>query len=756
MGALPTGTVTFLFTDVEGSTTLLQRLGDRRYAEVLAEHQRVLRNAFAKGNGHEVDTQGDAFLVAFSRARDAVATAVAAQQAVMKHPWPDGAPLKVRMGLHTGEPITNRDQYVGLDVHRAARICAAGHAGQILLSQAAEDLVAPDLPLGVTLRDLGAHRLKDLKAPEHLFQAVHPDLAKDFPAIKSLDARPNNLPIQLTSFVGREREIIEVKRLLGAARLVTLTGSGGAGKTRLALQVAADVAEDYPDGVWLVECAPVADPALVPKTVASAMDVPEQPSREITDTLVDVLRPKALLLVLDNCEHLLAACRELSARLLSKCPHVRILATSREGLGVPGETLWRVPSLSMPEDLHHLPPPEKLVLYDSVRLFVDRAVASAPGFMVTGMNAPAVAQVCQRLDGVPLAIELAAARVKVLAVEQIVARLDDRFRLLTGGSHTVLPRQQTLRGAIDWSYNLLSETERAFLRRLSVFSGGWTLEAAEAVCAGGSVETFDVLDLLTSLVDKSLVIAETQRGEARYRLLETIRQYSGDRLVQSREAEDVRKRHRDWYLELAEQAHREWWGPRSQHWSERLETEHDNLRAALQHGKAEKHGAEATARLAGALHWFWHAHGHAGEAREWLEGAPERSGEVSPLALLKVLQAATFFAYQRGDYRRALVLGENGVALSRDIRDKENRSLLLLWLGSVATRQRNYARATGLCEESLKLARDVGVHWLIGLALAQLGTVAREEGNCDRAAALHGESLAVARDAGDTSQIAID
>jgi predicted ATPase/class 3 adenylate cyclase len=751
--SLPTGTVTFLFTDIEGSTTLLQRFGDRRYAEVLAEHQRLLRAAFAEGHGQEIDTQGDAFLVAFSRARDAVAAAVAAQQALTKHPWPDGASLRVRMGLHTGEPISEMGGYVGLDVHRAARVCAAGHGGQILVSQAVGVLAAPDLPPGVSLRDLGVHRLKDLKEPEHLYQAMHLDLPGDFPPLKSLDARPNNLPIQLTSFVGRAREIAEVKGMIGAARLLTLTGSGGAGKTRLALRVAADVTEDHPDGVWLAEFAAIADPALVPKTVASALNVPEQPGRDITETLVDALRPKALLLVLDNCEHLLMACRDLAAALLRKCPQVRILATSREGLGVPGETLWRVPSLSVPEDLRHLPPSEELVLYDAVRLFVDRAVTTTPEFTVTRENAPAVAQVCQRLDGIPLAIELAAARVKVLAVDQIAARLDDRFRLLTGGSPIALHRQQTLRATIDWSYNLLSETERVLLRRLSVFVGGWTLEAAESVCADGGVEAASILDLLTALVDKSLMSAETQRGEARYRLLETVRQYAHDRLVEADEDADLRTRHRDWYLELAEQTDREIRGPRPAWWIERLETEHDNLRSALEWSKAEKDGAEAGLRLVGALHRFWFRRGHWREASEWLDGALARSGEAPPSLRPKALLGATHLAWRLGDYGLATKLGEKGVALCRELEDKEASASLLTYLSVVAIHQGNYDRATALCEEAMNLGRELGNKAIIGLQLGHLGIVARYVGDYERATALQNESLALLREIGDKSGI---
>ena len=680
---------------------------------------------------------------------------VAAQRALTTHTWPDGASLRVRMGLHTGEPVSETGGYVGLDVHRAARICAAGHGGQILLSDAVSSLAARDLPSGVSLRDLGAHRLKDLKEPEHLFQVLHLDLPKDFPAIKSLDARLNNLPIQLTSFIGREREINEVKRMLGTARLVTLIGSGGAGKTRLAFQVASDMVESYPDGVWLVEFAPVAHPALVPSTVASALRVPEQPGRDVLETLTDALRSKTLLLVLDNCEHLLAACADVATALLRACPKVRVLATSREGLDVPGETLWRVPSLSLP-DIRNLPPTGDLVLYEAVRLFVDRAMAITPQFTITSENASAVAQLCHRLDGIPLAIELAAARVKVLTVEQIVVRLDDRFRLLTGGSRMVLPRHQTLRAAIDWSYQLLSETERVLLRRLSVFAGGWSVEAAESVCPGGMVEAAAILDLLASLVAKSLVLAETQRGAARYRLLETVRQYSLSRLLDSGEADVVRRRHRDWYVALAEHAWPEYFGPRATLWVQRLETEHDNLRTAVEWSRGEADGAEAGLRLAGVFWYFLFKHGHWNEAREWLEGALARSAEAPPAVLPRALAGASNFAWRRGDYELAMKLATNGLALSRELGDKEGSVNHLFQLGTVAMRRGDSERATALYEECLKVSREIGNRWFSGHALWGLGAVAqRLRGNAERAIALHTESLADHMEAGDKWGIAM-
>jgi predicted ATPase len=644
------------------------------------------------------------------------------------------------MGLHTGEPVSRQSGYVGIDVHRAARIAAAGHGGQILVSDATYGLVVRDLPQGVRLRDLGEHRLKDLTHPHRLFQVEAADLLSEFPQIKSLDLLPNNLPRQLTSFIGREKEIAEVRRLLSTAYLVTLTGSGGAGKTRLALQVAADVVEDYRDGVWLAEFAPVADPNLVPKTIASALDVPEQPERELVETLVADLRAKALLLVLDSCEHLLAACGDLAAALLRTCPQVRILATSREGLGIHGETLWRVPSLSVPEDVRHLPRLEDLVLYDAVRLFVDRAVTTAPGFTVTGENAPTVAQVCRRLDGIPLAIELAAARVKVLAVEQIAARLDDRFRLLTGGSRTVLPRHRTLRAAIDWSYSLLSDHERAVLRRLSVFAGGWTLEAAEAVCAGGGIEAPDVLDLLTQLVDKSLVVAQTHGGEARYQLLETVREYGRERLHDSEAVEEVQRRHRDWYLALAEHVEPRLDGREKELWLDRLEKENDNLRASLD-WSFERRDADAVMRLAKSLNHFWEIRGYWSEGLHWLEAALSLDdGAPSPMRA-RALNAAGALARLLGDTQRAVARLEESVAAYRALGDKKGMANALVLLGIAAYRQSDYDRAVAFLDESTALSRAAGDKTTLAFSLYLLGILARVRGDYGQAETLCRESL---------------
>jgi len=742
MGRLPAGTVTFLFTDIEGSTSLLEHLGDR-YAEVLASYRRLLRAAFRDARGQEVDTQGDGLFAAFPRATDALLAAVAAQRAIRAHRWPDERiAQRVRMGVHTGEPSRGETGYIGLDVHRAARICGAAHGGQILLSQTTQQLVADGLPEGASLRDLGEHRLKDLAHPQHLFQVVAAGLPADFPPPRSLDVLRNNLPSYLTSFIGREREMAEFKRLLGANRLVTLTGAGGAGKTRLALQIAAEVLEEYPDGVWVIELAALSDPSLVPKTIASVLDVPEQPGRPVTETLVDALRSKNLLLVLDNCEHLLPVCAHLSERLLLACPRLRILATSREALDVSGEVVRRVPSLSLP-DLRHPPSPEHLPRYEAVRLFIERAALIQPEFALTAENAAAVVRVVTRLDGIPLAIELAAARAKMLTVEQIEARLDDRFRLLTAGGRTALPRHQTLRAAMDWSYHLLSEEERAVLRRLSVFAGGWTLEAAEAICVGNGAEKDKVLDLLAELVDKSLVVAETKGREARYRLLETVRQYGHDRLEESGEAAATRTRHRDWYLALAERAEPGLRGVDQKIWLERLEMENDNLRAALEWCRSRGEDADGALglRLAAALMRFWEKRGYYVEGRAWLGTMLARGEAASPPLRVRALNGAGILAYRQGDYEHVLTLCTEGLRVSEQHGDARGGGEALHFLAHIMQARGDYDHATEMMERSLALRRAAGDTVGVANSVDCLGEIARSRGDYERAATLARQAM---------------
>jgi predicted ATPase/class 3 adenylate cyclase len=739
---LPSGTVTFLFSDIEGSTRLLQELGER-YPEVLEDHNRLVRAAFAENGGHEVGSQGDAFFFVFSSARNAVAAAVAAQKALGQHPWPDGTTVRVRIGLHTGEGTLAGDDYVGLDVHRAARIAAAGHGGQILVSQVTRVLVDGDLPESVSLIDLGPHRLKDLQKTEHIFQVVHPELTSRFPALRSLDISPHNLPVQITSFIGREEEMAEIRRLLADVHLVTLRGPGGAGKTRLAIQVAADHLDSFLDGVWLVELAPIADPANVPQTVASSLGLRE-PARAATEVLAEYLRTRSLLLVLDNCEQVLEATAALCAMLLRQCPNLRVLATSRETLGVTGERIFQVQPLALP-DPGEAGSADMANQFAAVRLFVERAAGYQPGFKVTDDNIRAIVELCRRLDGIPLAIELAAARVRVLSVEQILARLEDRFRLLTGGPRTGLAHHQTLRAALDWGYDLLTDNERAMFRRVAVFAGGFTLEAAEGVCAGGVIDAGEVLDLLARLVDKSLVTVEQISAEVRYRLLETIRQYGLERLRDAGEEAAVRERHRAHFLELAEEAEMELLGPDQKTWLDRLETDHDNLRAALEWSRSSPDRIEVGLRLAGSLTHFWEVRGYWEEGRRWLDDLLPRTDPSPSLARVKAMTAAAGLALKDGDMPRVEALANESLALSRQLGDKRGAASCLVILGVRACRLEDYGAAEALGGEGLTLSRETGDNFATAWAQAVLGLVARARGDLDRADGLLMESLKALR-----------
>jgi predicted ATPase/DNA-binding SARP family transcriptional activator len=570
------------------------------------------------------------------------------------------------------------------------------------------------------------------------------------PPLRSLEAFAHNLPAQWTRFIGRERTMAEVKRLLTGARLLTLTGIGGCGKTRLALQVAADLLAQYDDGVWLVELASLADPALVPRTMASTLGLREDPARSPVETLLSYLRPRALLLLLDNCEHLLSPCAELAAELLRGCPQLRLLATSREELGIVGEQTYPVPPLSLP-DPTQLPPLERLREFEAVQLFADRAALSQPSFVVTRANATAVAQVCHHLDGIPLAIELAA-RVKVMSVEQLAGRLEDVFRLLTGGSRTALPRQRTLRAMIDWSYNLLSEEERALLRRLSVFAGGWTLPAAEAVCADNG----EVLDLLTQLAEKSLVEVEQQAGVARYRFLETVRQYSRERLNEAGEADAARSSHLEFFLRLAEEAEPNLTGPDRRAWLERLDREHDNLRAALEWSRAS--GNETALRLAGALFWFWNHRGHAYEGRVWLEkalsgGRPAAPGPARTASRAKALWAAGTLAWIQCHKDAARPRLEESLTIWQEVGDKQGLGRSLRELGNVLGDQGDLAMARSLHERSAALFRETANKWDLALSLAMLGADEVGDDTVVRSAAE--ESLALYRGLRDEWGIAL-
>jgi predicted ATPase/class 3 adenylate cyclase len=756
MAALPTGTVTFLFTDVEGSTRQA-RADPAGWSAARSRHHEIMRAAIEASQGFVFRIVGDAFLAAFSKVDDAVAAALSAQRDLQAERWP-GPTVKVRMGLHTGAAEWQDDDYEGyLTLAHVQRIMSAGHGGQILLTQTAADLALGDLPPDAALRDLGAHRLKDLPRPEHIFQLTTPDLPAEFPPLRSLGASPNNLPLQLSSFIGRQRELDELKALLSANRLLTLTGPGGTGKTRLALRLASDELESFADGAWIVELAALSDPTLLTQTVAATLGVQEQQGRPSLDVVMDYLREKTVLLILDNCEHLVESCAQLADDALRAAPGLKVLATSRESLGIAGETAFRVPSLPLPDpaDAQEL---ERTAANDCVRLFVDRASAANPGFRLTDRNAGAASQICVRLDGIPLAVELAAARTKVFSPEQITARLDDRFRLLTGGSRTALERHQTLLALIDWSHDLLTDDERVVLRRLSVFASGWSLDAAQTVCRDEA--DVDVLDTLARLADKSLVMVEQSADstEARYRLLETIRQYARDKLLAVGESERIRDRHLDFYLAFAEEAEPHLRRAEQLEWLGRLEIEHDNIRAALA-WSLDRGDAKRALRLAGAAAYFWELRAYWSEGYKWLDQAlalsSPRDGEgvadAGLAARAKALYSAgrlLFVSRVEPPASRALV--EESFQSWRALGDKwwmaaalEHIGFMLMWEGDLPT-----ARAR--LQEGVALARNVEDHWALAMCLSRLsGAVSL----ADRMAGqlLREEAVAIARGVGDKS-----
>ena len=749
---LLTGNMTFLFTDIEGSTALWETDG-ARMSQALAAHDALARTAVESRRGTVVKMTGDGMHAAFDDAFDALAATVDLQQALADPACTNGIALHVRCGLHAGVVERRDNDFFGSPVNRAARIMSAAHGGQVLLSQAVVDGMRQILPAAISLRDLGRVRLKDLLTPEHVYQVMHRDLRQEFPALRSLEATPNNLPQQVTTFIGREQALAELKCLLARVRLMTLTGSGGCGKTRLGLQVAAEFLERFPDGVWLVELSPLTDPDLVPQTVATVLGLKETPGKAISQTLVEHLGDRRLLILLDNCEHLLDSCARLVDTLLRKCQPLTILATSREALGIGGEQTYRVPSLSQP-DPKQRHTPASVATFEAVQLFTDRALLARTDFQVTDQNASTVASICFRLDGIPLAIELAAARVRSLSTEEINSKLDERFRLLTGGPRTALPRQQTLRSLIDWSYDLLGDPEKLLLQRLSVFAGGWLLEAAEEVCACDGVEPRDVLDLLTSLCDKSLVVVEQSDGDSRYRLLETVRQYSRERLLESGSGEAIRDQHLEYFLMLAEEVGPRLAGADQAVWLRRLEAEHDNLRSSLEWSHATA-GPETGLRFCIALAQFWPMRAHLSEGREWCARALSKANaEERTAERANVLSLAGMLAWFQGDYPAARNMHEESLAIRRELGDRGAIARSLNNLGLVAWDQSDYTSARALYEESLAINREQGARESLARSLNNLGLLAFEQGDYTSARVLHEESLAIVRELGDRSGIA--
>lgn len=738
MASLPAGTVTFLYTDVEGSTRLWEEQ-PAAMGDAMARHDAIVRAAIETHGGQVFRTAGDGLCAAFATAGPAVAAAAAAQQALAAESWPLHQPLAVRIVLHSTAAEPRDGDYIGGGLNRLGRLLAACHGGQTLLSQATEQLVRDHLPAGASLLDLGQHRFRDLSRPDRIFQLVMAGVSASFPPLRSLDDIPNNLPAQLTSFVGRQREVAEIVSLLTTfpaggrgERLLTLTGPGGTGKTRLSLQAAAELLQHFPDGVWLVELAPVSDPTLVAQSITAVLRLRELAGRLLDAMLADYLRDQHLLLVLDNCEHLIDECARIANLLLRACPELRILASSRESLGIAGERVLRVPSLAVP-DLRTLPPLDELAHFASVQLFAERAASVQPGFQLTPQNAPAVAQISCRLDGIPLALELAAARVRSLSPEQIAARLDDRFRLLTGGSRAAVQRQQTLQALIDWSYDLLSPPECNLLRRLAVFAGGWTLEAAEGVCAWGDVDAVDVLDLLDYLVNKSLVSADDAGDQLRYRMQETVRQYAQDKLLAAGEATKARTGHLAYFAAQLAQAGPEWRTVQRTRWAKWVSQEQDNLRAAV--AWALETDPEAALAVVYDLSPYWPHAGSVTEGRRFVaralaEAQAQPGGSTGEdadprrqLLLAGAWFADGFLAFSNGfgaDTRRAM---EKAIELLRPLGAVERLAPAYGFAGLGAFFSGDMEASVAYGQKALVLAQQAGDRWMEAMQLLSFGQI---------------------------------
>src|SRR5215210_1124021 len=746
MAGLPTGTVTFLFTDIEGSTKLWEK-SPTGMQVALTRHDAILWEAIEGHGGFVFKTVGDAFCAVFPTALGALEAALAAQRTLLSEDWGEGVgTLRTRMALHTGATHERNGDYFGPPVNRVGRLLSAGHGGQVLLSSSTQELVRDHLPPETHLRDLGEIHLKDLARPERAFQVTAAGLPTKFPPLRTLERFLNNLPLQATPLIGREREVEAVCERLRSpeTRLLTLVGPGGTGKTRIGLQVAAELVDDFEGGVFFVPLAAIADAALVAPTIARALGLSEGAGQPPEELLEGYLRERRTLLFLDNLEQVIESA-SLVDTLLSGAVGRKILATSRIPVGLYGEYEFPVPPLSLPNP-ESLPSLEDLAAYEAIRLFVERARAVRPGFSLTEENVAAVVAICRRLDGLPLAIELAAARTKLLPPGVLLERLENRLKVLTGGARNLPERQRTLRNAIAWSYDLLGGGERVLFARLGVFSGGATLEAIETVCdAQGDLHT-DVFDGVSSLVDESLLRQEEGAGDdPRFVMLETIREYARERLGQSGEVEATSRAHAEYFLALAEGAEPMLWGAEDAAWLDRLEQEHNNMRAALLWAIANQE-AELALRLGGALQWFWFARGYYGEGRSWLEQALAGEDGATTAALAKGLDAVGWLAQEQGDIDRAAEAAENGLKLGREeVVGNVVVADLQHVLGETARHRGDYDLATEYYEEGLELYLEAGDRRGVAWSLGSLANVAGDRGEHERAKRLYEEGLALSR-----------
>lgn len=796
-----TATVTFLFTDVEGSTRLWEAHPDAM-GELVARHDKLIAEAVERNAGRVFKTVGDACCAVFSSAPSAVMAAIEIQAEMETLTHFGVGPLRVRTALHTGEAQIRGGDYFGSALSRVARLLSIGHGRQVLLSLSTQELAREAAPKESAFLDLGSHRLKDLQHPERVFQLAYPGLCKEFPPLRSLSALPNNLPQQVSSFIGREKEIAEVRAALDHSRLLTLTGAGGSGKTRLAVQVAAETLHRYSDGVWFAEFASLTEATLVSSTACRAANIREVSDKSPTDALSEALRDKEALLIFDNCEHVLEQAAKLAERLLWDCPGIRILATSREPLRISGESTFRIPSMAIPDGAHGKDL-ERIADCDSVRLLLERAKALKPEFQLSDRTAPFAAEICRRLDGIPLAIELAAARVQYLSIDQIASRLDDRFRLLTGGSRTALPRQQTLRALIEWSYDLLEPKEKELLNRLSVFAGGWSLDAAERVCAdedGSTIEAFGVLEVLGSLVEKSLAVYDETRSDAgRYWLLESVRQFARERLEAADGSENlaaqIASRHAEHYLRFAEEHAGKLTGPEQKEGLAMLDLECENLRAAIEFCKGCPDSKQAGLQLVGRMGRYWMIRGsvHEGLAHtnavlavagassseepsdlaalasalttkgtlHWLGNNLEESKTAfeqalkiqhkldDDLAKAGLYSNLAVVAIAEMDYDRAHDWVANALGLNKKLKNKHGIASALGALGTILEKRGEYDKAAQRYSESLELWKELGNRHAMGVFLNNLGSMARRSGNLDEARSYAVEALLLRKELGD-------
>jgi predicted ATPase/class 3 adenylate cyclase len=704
MATLPTGTVTFLFTDIEGSTRLATESA-ADFPRILERHHALMREAFGANEGTEVMTEGDAFFEVFANPLAAITAAAAAQRLLGAEPWPGGEEIRVRMGMHTGEAVLGGDNYVGLDVHRAARIAAAGHGGQVLLSETTKALVDRSLPAGLSLRDMGQHRLKDLPTPEHIYQLDIDGLPADFPTIRSLDARPNNLPMPVTTFVGRERQIDEIKHRLAASRLLTLTGPGGTGKTRLSIRVAEELLDEYRDGCWFVPLETLREPDLVPSAIASALSVRVPGDKPALEALSAWLTEKQLLLVLDNFEQVTTA-GPFIGQMLTAAPGLKVLATSRIPLHIYGENEYAVPPLATVAELRAAAhDPEKLSQYEAVRLFIERAVGAKSDFSINNANAPAVAEICARLDGLPLAIELAAARVKLLSPDQILSRLESNLGVLATSAQDLPERQRTMRGAIEWSFQMLTPDEQKLFERLGVFRGGFTLDSAEQVVLGEGL-ALDIFDGVASLADKSLLRTVDAGNETRFAMLETIREFANERLNAGPDGDAIRRAHAHHYFGLALASEEELTGANQAEWLDRLEREHDNLRASF--SRAPDLGLlDEALSAAGAIWRFWQQRGHFAEARGIYDRLLALPG-ASPAARAKALIGGGGIAYWQNDFSVVGPWYQEAVDLYSSVGDTAGMAEAYFNLSYVPLLEGDLPEAERISAEAVDLFTQVG------------------------------------------------